>query len=127
MFIPEIQVESNLRGSKMVTGTQTETEWDPGIRDFAATLQTHLAEVKHKWELKLRHPEPLAHGRLLYITTHWKNRRVIISSLPLPTHWPDGPPLLRPTGASTCQPNGTPAVAHHKRATAPPDTGSKPN
>jgi hypothetical protein len=29
-------------------------------------LETHLAEVKHKGELKVQHPEPLPHGRLLY-------------------------------------------------------------
>jgi hypothetical protein len=29
-------------------------------------LETHLAEIKHKGGLKLRHFEPLAHGRLLH-------------------------------------------------------------
>jgi hypothetical protein len=33
-------------------------------------LETHLAEVKHQGELKLQHPEPLAHGRLLHVTIH---------------------------------------------------------
>jgi hypothetical protein len=33
-------------------------------------LETHLAEVKHKGELKILHPEPLAHGRLLYNRIH---------------------------------------------------------
>jgi hypothetical protein len=33
-------------------------------------LETLLAEVKHKGELKLQHPEPLAIGSLLHITTH---------------------------------------------------------
>jgi hypothetical protein len=31
-------------------------------------LETPMAEVKHQGELKLWHPEPLAHGRLLHIT-----------------------------------------------------------
>jgi hypothetical protein len=29
-------------------------------------METPLAEVKHQEELKLQHPEPLAHGRLLH-------------------------------------------------------------
>jgi hypothetical protein len=44
----------------MVTGTQMQTAWALGIRDLAETLETCLAEVKHKRELKLQHPEPLA-------------------------------------------------------------------
>jgi hypothetical protein len=33
-------------------------------------LETHLAEVKHKEELKLQHPEPLALGSLLHATMY---------------------------------------------------------
>jgi hypothetical protein len=33
-------------------------------------LETHLAEVKHKGELELWHPESLAHGRHLHIMIH---------------------------------------------------------
>jgi hypothetical protein len=33
-------------------------------------LETCLAEVKHQGELKLRYPEPTAHGKLLHITIH---------------------------------------------------------
>jgi hypothetical protein len=41
-----------------------------GIKDFAEMLETHLAEVKHQGELKLQHPEPLAHRMLLHVTIH---------------------------------------------------------
>jgi hypothetical protein len=40
------------------------------MKDLAETLETLLAEVKHKGELKLQHPEPLAHGRFLHFTIH---------------------------------------------------------
>jgi hypothetical protein len=33
--------------------------------ELAEMLETLLAEVKHQGELKLQHPEPLAHGRCL--------------------------------------------------------------
>jgi hypothetical protein len=33
-------------------------------------LETYLAEVKHKGELKLQHPELLAHGSLLHAMIH---------------------------------------------------------
>jgi hypothetical protein len=33
-------------------------------------LETHMAKVKHQEELKLWHPEPLAHGMLLHTTIH---------------------------------------------------------
>jgi hypothetical protein len=36
----------------------------------AEVQETHLAEVKHQGELKLLHPEPLVHGRLLHATIH---------------------------------------------------------
>jgi hypothetical protein len=52
----------------MVTGTQMQTVWALGIRDLVETLETCLAGVKYKGELKLQDPEPLAHGRLLHIT-----------------------------------------------------------
>jgi hypothetical protein len=38
------------------------------MRELAETLETHLPEVKYEGEPKLQHPEPLAHGRLLYTT-----------------------------------------------------------
>jgi hypothetical protein len=40
------------------------------MKDLAETLETHLAEVKHKEELKLQHSEPLACGRLLQTTIY---------------------------------------------------------
>jgi hypothetical protein len=54
----------------MVTGTQTQTALALGIRDPVETLETQLAEVKHKGEMKLWHLEPLAHESLLHITIH---------------------------------------------------------
>jgi hypothetical protein len=33
-------------------------------------LEIHVAEVKHKGELKLQHPEPLGCGRLLHTIIH---------------------------------------------------------
>jgi hypothetical protein len=33
-------------------------------------FETHLAEIMHKGELKLQHPEPLACGRFLFTTIH---------------------------------------------------------
>jgi hypothetical protein len=33
-------------------------------------VETYLAEVKHKGELKLQHPKPLVSERLLYNTIH---------------------------------------------------------
>jgi hypothetical protein len=59
-------------GSKMVTGSQTQTAWAPWIRDLAETLETHVAELKHQGELKLWHLEPLAHGMFLHTMIHWK-------------------------------------------------------
>jgi hypothetical protein len=38
--------------------------------DFAERLETNLAEVKHRGEMKHQHSTPLAHGRLLHITIH---------------------------------------------------------
>jgi hypothetical protein len=57
------------RGSKMATGTQTQTN-ELCESGTLLMLQTHLAEVKHKGEVKLQHPEPLARGRLLHNTIH---------------------------------------------------------
>jgi hypothetical protein len=36
------------------------------VSSFAERLETHLAEVKHKGELKHQHSESLARGRLLH-------------------------------------------------------------
>jgi hypothetical protein len=33
-------------------------------------LEKHMAVVKHKGDLKLHHPETLAHGSLLHATIH---------------------------------------------------------
>jgi hypothetical protein len=38
--------------------------------DLAEMLETHLAEVKHKGELKLWYSEPLAHRSLLHTTIY---------------------------------------------------------
>jgi hypothetical protein len=38
-------------------------------------LEVHLAEVKHKGEMKIQHPEHLAHGRLLHAMIHEKTGR----------------------------------------------------
>jgi hypothetical protein len=51
-------------------------------------LETCLAEVKHKGELKLRHPELLACGSLLHTTIHCKNRWATIYTLPPPAQSP---------------------------------------
>jgi hypothetical protein len=98
--------------SKMVTGTQMLTAWAPGIRDLAETLEAHLAEVKHKEELKLQHPEPLACGSLLLYDTLKEQVG----------YHPDTANAHRPAR----QPAGTPATTHHRRAPAPPDTSSQP-
>jgi hypothetical protein len=68
----------------MVTGTQPQTAWVPWSRDLAEMLETHLAEVKHKGELKVSHSEPLDHGGLLHTTIYWKNSWPAKS----PPHWP---------------------------------------
>jgi hypothetical protein len=121
-------------GSKMATGTQTQTAWALGIRDLAEMQETHLAEVKHQGELKLWHPEPLTHGRLLHIMIHWKNRQVATPALPPPSRqparpppsWPAWPPPCWPTWLlPTHQPNGILATAHHRWAPAWPDASSK--
>jgi hypothetical protein len=39
-----------------------------GTRDSAETLETHLAEVKHKGEQKIWHSKSLDRGRLLHTT-----------------------------------------------------------
>jgi hypothetical protein len=33
-------------------------------------LETHMAEVRHKGELKLHHSEPLDHAKLLHATIY---------------------------------------------------------
>jgi hypothetical protein len=83
-----------------VTGTQTQTAWALEIRDLAEMLETHLAEVKHKGEMKCWHPEPLAHGRLLHRTIH---------GLPI------GPLGLGPTGPPGLHITGTPGCLHTSR------------
>jgi hypothetical protein len=73
--IRKFYVELNFDGSKMVTGTQTQTAWAQWIRDFAEMLEPCLVEVKHQGELKLWHHEPVARGRLLHTIIHWENRQ----------------------------------------------------
>jgi hypothetical protein len=38
-------------------------------------LESHLAEIKQQEESKLRHPEPITHGKLLHVMLHQENRR----------------------------------------------------
>jgi hypothetical protein len=77
-----------------------------------------LAEVKHQGELKLQHAEPIACGRILHTTIHWKNRRDTTPMLPqlavqasamqahqAVTNCPAGPPSCQDT---THQPARTP-------------------
>jgi hypothetical protein len=33
-------------------------------------LETSIAEVKHQGDVKLQHPEPIGHGKLLHTTIH---------------------------------------------------------
>jgi hypothetical protein len=123
----------------MLTGTQMQTAWALWTMDLAETLETCLTEVKHKGELKCGHPKPLACGRLLYSTIHWKNRR---AATPTPTgqqglytvcrltchllanqasHTPVGPP---PPG---CRPAGPPdhcPLAHRHTSCCLPHEGS---
>jgi hypothetical protein len=100
------------RRSKMVTGTQMQTAWAPWIRDLAETLETYLAEVKHKGEQKLWHPEPLAHGRLFHIMIHWKNRWAAAC---LPAH--------QASSLQTCWANAR-APPHRPIGQPPPQEGS---
>jgi hypothetical protein len=67
--------EENGGGSKMVTRVQKQTAWAPWIKNFVEMLESHIAERKHQEESKLRHTEPLAHGKLLHATLHWENGR----------------------------------------------------
>jgi hypothetical protein len=70
-----------------------------------------LAEVKHKGELELWHPESLAHGRHLHIMIHWKNRWATAHPLPCwtsaqqacwaATSWSAGPPPTGPPGQNS--------------------------
>jgi hypothetical protein len=64
----------------MVNGTQMQTTWAPG----SGTLLRCWRNAWLRWELKLRHLEPLAHGRLLYVMMHWKKRWAAAC---LPAHW----------------------------------------
>jgi hypothetical protein len=68
------------------------------IRDLAEMLETHFVEVKHKGQLKLWHPETLAHGRLLM---SWYTERTGGPPPPHCHHWPARPP---PRWAATHQP-----------------------
>jgi hypothetical protein len=57
----------------MATGTQPQTAWALWTRDFAETLETCLAELKHQGEPKVQHSKPLDHGRLLHFMIYQKN------------------------------------------------------
>jgi hypothetical protein len=85
----------------MVTVTQTQTARALWIKDVAEMLETHLKEVKHQGELKRWHPEPLAHGRLLHTTIHWKNRWAATPMPLLPTLWLSSH-CLPPATSSKC-------------------------
>jgi hypothetical protein len=121
------------RRSKMATGTQMQTAWALGIRDLAETLETHLAEVKHQGEMKLQHPEPLASGKL---PNTLKEQAAATTTPTPPAHQSTRPPPCRPTrplphGPAWLLPTSLPptcrlVAAHHRKALAPPDTGSKP-
>jgi hypothetical protein len=89
----------------MVTGTQMQTAWVLGIRDLAEMMETCLAEIKHKGGLKLRHPEPLVHGRPLHAMI---NNRQATTTMLLPSAlqpaWPlscSSNMLWRPSGDQT--------------------------
>jgi hypothetical protein len=117
----------SLERIQMATGKQTHTAWAPGIRDFDEMEETHLANVKCQGELKFRHPEPLACGRLLHIMIDWKIRWAATHLLALqaspvppndcvlayqgPTHRPARPPPASPpdwcpTGPLVHHPDG---------------------
>jgi hypothetical protein len=97
----------------MATGTQMQTVWALWIRDLAETLETHLAEVKHKGELKLLHPEPLPHGRFLHAMIHWKSRQATTSRLPC------RPTRLLPTRPSAHRLQTTTGGLQHHQMPAP--------
>jgi hypothetical protein len=101
-----------------------QTVWAPGIRDLAETLETCLAEVKHQEDLKLWHPEPLAHESPLYTTVHWKNRQATIP-MQSPSHctpagWPGLCPACPPARqlsdcqAATCLTGTIGGLQHHQ-------------
>jgi hypothetical protein len=45
----EVRSNPECGGSKMVTGTQTQTAWAPWIRDLAETLVTHVPKALAPW------------------------------------------------------------------------------
>jgi hypothetical protein len=59
----------------MTARAQKQTAWAPWLQNLAEMLEPHLAEIKQQGESKLRHPERLAHGKLLHAMLHWENRR----------------------------------------------------
>jgi hypothetical protein len=67
-------------------------------------LETRLAEV-NQGELKIQHPEPLAHGRLLHTTIYRKNKR---ATMPPPS---TRPPPRRPARPL---PPATQGLEHHQ-------------
>jgi hypothetical protein len=70
-------------GSMMVTGAQKQPAWAPWIKNLAEMLEPYLAQIKHKGESKVLHPEPLACRKLLHAMLHCENRWVVIT----PSHW----------------------------------------
>jgi hypothetical protein len=116
--IRKFYVELNFDGSKMVTGTQTQTAWAQWIRDFAEMLEPCLVEVKHQGELKLWHHEPVARGRLLHTIIHWENRQGS-SPPPLPVLQPPLAPKVlggqppEQTGDCQAYPSAIPGINEH--------------
>jgi hypothetical protein len=92
-----LQMEEQERGGfKMATRVQKQTAGAQWLQNLAETLEPHLAKIKQQGESKLRHLEPLAHGKLLYSTLHWENRRA--ATLPDTGSKPAWETLGRPTG-----------------------------
>jgi hypothetical protein len=89
---------------KMATVTQMQTAWALWIRDLAETLETHLVEVKHKGELKLGHPEPLAHGRLLHAEPLAASSKCPWETFSRPNRW--APSIMQ-------YPSATPGINQH--------------
>jgi hypothetical protein len=89
----------------MATGTQMQTVWVPWIRNLVEMRETHLAEVKHQGELKLLHPEPLAHGSSLHDMIHLKNKRAPtpLLSTRSPPCWPSRPLPHGPSRLLPCR------------------------
>jgi hypothetical protein len=107
----------------MATETQTRTAWAPWIRDLDETLETCLAEVKHKGESKLQHPESL---RLWKASPHHNLLKEQPGCCP-PGLCPTSPPASHKPACQATAPLGPHNGAHqasppqaHQTATLPP-------